>query len=87
MADLKVRNRITIETSDFSTYEMFGTDGDHEDMIISREDIGDLESYLYDLEDEEDGRVDEDTWNTFNTIKEYLKKYEEVQVVYNKELK
>lgn len=85
MAKLKARSRLTLETSDFGTYEMFGTDGDHEDMVISREDIGDLESYLYDLEDEEDARVDEDTWKVFNTIKEHLKKYKEVQVVYKED--
>ena len=86
MTDLKVRNRITLETSDEGTYYMFGLDLEYEEMVITRESIDYLESYLYDLEeDEDDDRVDEDTWNTFNTIKEYLKEYEEVQVVYKED--
>ena len=84
MTKLKARRRLTLETSDFGTYEMFGTDGDHEDMVINRKSIVDLESYLYDLEDEGDTRVDEDTWEVLNTIKEHLKEYEEVQVTYKK---
>lgn len=79
---LTIKNRLTLETSDEATYYMFGLDGEYKEMILTKKDIDCLESYLYDLEDEEDERVDEDTWKVFNTIKEYLKEYKEVQVVY-----
>ena len=83
----KTYKRLIIETDDEATYNMFGLDEEYEEMVIDKDGLCYLESYLYDLEDEEDGRVDEETWEMFNKIKEALQEYKEVQVVYNKELK
>lgn len=81
----KTYKRLIIETNDEAIYNMFGLDGEYEEMVIDKDGLSCLESYLYDLEDEEDDRVDEETWEMFNKIKEALKEYKEVQVVYKED--
>lgn len=82
----KVHKRLIIETSDAYMYDLFGTEDHYEPMVIDRKSIDYLEDYLNDYdesdEDDEPKMNDNDIKNFFNLIKNNLKKYKEVQVVY-----
>lgn len=89
MAKVKTYERLIIETNDRWLYQLFGLDSGLDDakpMVITREGIDCLEDYLldYDESDEYDEPKmnDKDNKEMFDTIKKYLKKYKEVQVVY-----